>query len=78
MLLVCSGTAIWLKMARPSLPLSCTGVVAWQIKADAKRIKLQVTKFLTISTEGSFVSVLGVHRIQMDIKKYSMEVDPLD
>ena len=47
-LLVCTGTAIWLKMAWPLLPPSCTGAVALQFKDNAKRIKPYMTKFLIL------------------------------
>jgi hypothetical protein len=39
-------TAIWFKMDWPLLPLNCIGGAASQIKANARRIKPQVTRFL--------------------------------
>jgi hypothetical protein len=45
-LLACADPAICFKMARPLLPLSCTGAVAPLFKANAKRIKPHITKLL--------------------------------
>ena len=47
-LLAWADPAILFKIARPLLPLSCTGAVAPLFKANAKRIKLHITKFLIL------------------------------
>jgi hypothetical protein len=44
LLLFC--TAILFKMDWPQLPLNCIGAAASQIKANAKRIKPHITRFL--------------------------------
>jgi hypothetical protein len=49
MLFVCTGPAIWLKTAWPLLPLSCTGAVASQFKANAKKIMMHITVFRMLS-----------------------------
>jgi hypothetical protein len=54
MLLVCTEPAIWLKMALPLVPLSCTGAVASQLKDNAKKIKAHTTKFLIFVPQESF------------------------
>ena len=61
MLLVCNGTAIWLKMAWPLLPLSCTGAVAWLLMANTKRIMTHTTKFLILLSRK--ISMSKVHTI---------------
>ena len=48
-LFVCTGPAIWLKTAWPLLPLSCTGAVASQFKANAKKIMMHITVFRMLS-----------------------------
>ena len=38
------GLATWLKMAKPLLPLSCTGAVAWLFMANTNRNNPHITR----------------------------------
>jgi hypothetical protein len=44
----------WLKMVWPLLPVSCTGAIASQFRANAKRIKPHMIRFRMLSLHERF------------------------
>jgi hypothetical protein len=62
---VCTEPATWFNMAWPLIPFNCTGEAASQIKANAKRIKLNFTKFLIFLPEILIVSASVWMNIKM-------------